>query len=111
MKQGDPTMTSIPPNASTSGSKSLNTAPSFTSAQHGQATSLGFGASSSRRASGQASNYASQRNNQGLRKQHKSSRKPRLADEDAMAESVRLTAKFLVRQQLIDSIGCHEECQ
>jgi hypothetical protein len=82
-------MTSVPPNASTSGGKSLSTAPSFTSAQHGQVTSPNFESSSSRRSIGQASNHSSPRNNQSQRKQHKNSRKPRLADEDAMAESVR----------------------
>ncbi|KAG0651921.1 putative RING finger [Hyphodiscus hymeniophilus] len=81
-------MTSAPQNASTSGGKSLNTAPSFNPAQHGQVTSPGFESSSSRRASGQGSSHSSPRNTQGQRKQHKNSRKPRLADEDAMAESV-----------------------
>lgn len=83
-------MTSAPPNASTSGGKSLNTAPSFAPAQqhHTQVTSPGFESSSSRR-SGSASNHSSPRNNQNHKKQHRNSRKPKLADEDAMAESVR----------------------
>ena len=81
------TMTSVPLNASTSGGKSLNTAPSFTPAQqYGQVTSPSFESSSKRSTSG--SNHPSPRNNQNQKKQHKNSRKPRLADEDAMAESV-----------------------
>ena len=96
-------MTSVPLNTSTSAGKSLNTAPSFTSTQHGQVTSPGFESGSSRRSGGQASSHQSPRNNQGQRKQHKSSRKPRLADEDAMAESVRSPAICIPGSRLTDS--------
>lgn len=86
-------MTSVPLNASTSGGKSLNTAPSFTSAQqHSQVTSPSFESSSKRSISGP--NHGSPRNNQNQKKQHKNTRKPRLADEDAMAESVSHPLRF-----------------
>ncbi|KAL8654463.1 MAG: hypothetical protein Q9210_001498 [Variospora velana] len=59
--------------------------PSFSTEAHTQRRSGGsgsFGAGASSRASS-----ATAKNNQSLRKQHKSQRRPRLADEDADAES------------------------
>jgi len=84
-------MTSAPPNALTSGGKSLNSSSSHSPLQQYQAqvTSPGFD-SSSRRSSHQSSPiHTSARNNQSRKKQHKNSTKPRLANEDEMAESVR----------------------
>jgi hypothetical protein len=73
-------------NTSTPG-KSVNVS-SHSPLQQNQVISPGF--ESRRSASHTAPTHysASPRNNQGNRKQHKNSRKPRLADEDAMAESV-----------------------
>ncbi|TVY83118.1 putative RING finger protein P8B7.23 [Lachnellula suecica] len=83
-------MTSAPPNASTSGGKSLNISSSHSPLQQhqhqAQITSPSFD-SGSRRPSGQTPTHASARNNQGAKKQHKGSRRPRFADEDEMAES------------------------
>jgi hypothetical protein len=75
-------------NASTTGGKSVNVSSSHSplQQQNNQVISPSF--ESRRSASSSAQPYSSPRNNQGNRKQHKSSRKPRLADEDAMAESV-----------------------
>ena len=82
-------MTSVTPNTSTSGGKSLNTSShSPLQQQQSQIVSPTF---ESRRSAGRsvpAHSTPSPRNNQGNRRQHKNSRKPRLADEDAMAESV-----------------------
>jgi hypothetical protein len=75
-------------NASTPGGKSVNVSSSHSplQQQNNQVISPGF--ESRRSISSSAQSYSSPRNNQGNRKQHKNSRKPRLADEDAMAESV-----------------------
>jgi hypothetical protein len=75
-------------NASTPGGKSVNVSSSHSplQQQNNQVTSPSF--ESRRSASSSAQSHSSPRNNQGNRKQHKNSRKPRLADEDAMAESV-----------------------
>lgn len=86
-------MTSTLPNASTSGGKSINTSSSHSPLQQQQQTQIispGFDSSSRR--SGSHSNvvFASNRNNQSHRKQHRNGRRPRLVDEDAMAESVSL---------------------
>lgn len=82
------TMTSAPPNASTSGGKSLNISSHSPLQQHqAQITSPSFD-SSSRRSHQSSPVHINARNNQGSRKQHKNSRKPRFADEDEMAESV-----------------------
>ena len=80
-------------NASTPGGKSLNISSSHSplQQQQNQVVSPSFESSSRRSASHSTPIHASARNNQGNRKQHKNSRKPRLADEDAMAESVRDT--------------------
>lgn len=89
-------MTSAPPNASLSGGKSLNTSSSSSSShlpaqQHQtQATTPSFESSSKRAGSSSGPVRGSARNNQGYRKQHKNSRRSRPADEDAMAESVRM---------------------
>lgn len=90
-------MTSAPPNASTSSGKSLNISSSHTHSpvqqqQVQQITSPGF---ESRRSGGSNPFYTSARNNQERKKQHKNSRKPQLADEDAMAESVRTSSIIL----------------
>ncbi|RDW92408.1 hypothetical protein BP5796_01802 [Coleophoma crateriformis] len=78
-------MTSNPPNAALSGGK-LNTTSTHSPVQHQQSvTSPGFESSSRR--SGSSITAALPRNGQSQRKQHKNARKPRLADEDAMAES------------------------
>ncbi len=84
-------MNSLPSNTSTPGGKSLNISSSHSplQQQQNQVISPGFESSSRRSASHSIPIHASARNNQGSRKQHKNSRKPRLADEDAMAESVR----------------------
>jgi hypothetical protein len=66
-------------NASTPGGKSVNVSSSHSPLQQ---------QNNRRSASSSAQSHSSPRNNQGNRKQHKNSRKPRLADEDAMAESV-----------------------
>ena len=55
--------------------------PSFHTDGHSQRRTLNF------------STTPSARNNQSLRKQHKGQRRPRFADEDAVAESVGLLAK------------------
>jgi hypothetical protein len=80
-------------NASTPGGKALNVSSSHSplQQQQNQVISPNF-ESNSRRFAGHSTpshSSASPRNNQGSRKQHKNSKKPRLADEDAMAESVR----------------------
>jgi|SRR6266536_1198928 len=83
-------MNSVPPNASTPGGKSLNTSSSHSplQLQQNRVSSPSFESSSRRSGSHSSLIHTSGRNNQGQRKQHKNSRKPRLADEDAMAESV-----------------------
>lgn len=84
------TMNSAPSNASSSGGKSLNISSSHAplQQQQNQTTSPSFDSGSRRSASHSNPVNASPRNNQGHKKQHKNSRRPRLADEDAMAESV-----------------------
>lgn len=83
-------MNSAPSSASASGAKSLNLSSSFPLAQQ-QNSQTGSPSCESgpRRAASHATPVnASPRNQQGNRKKHKNARKPRLADEDAMAESV-----------------------
>ncbi|KAI9048372.1 hypothetical protein LZ554_007208 [Drepanopeziza brunnea f. sp. 'monogermtubi'] len=82
-------MNPAPPNVSSSGGKSLNISSSHspTQPQNNQIASPGFDSGSRRASSHSAPINASARNNQSNRKQHKNSRKPRLADEDVMAES------------------------
>lgn len=90
-------MNPVPQTASSPGGKSLNTTSSHTPIQQqGQITSPSFDntrRSSSSSTSAATRNNQSQsilaasRNNQNQRKQHRNSKKPRLADEDAMAES------------------------
>ncbi|KAE8444771.1 hypothetical protein EG329_014231 [Mollisiaceae sp. DMI_Dod_QoI] len=82
-------MTSAPPNSLTSWGKSLNLSSSHSPLQQqpSQVTSPSSESSSRRSASNSSQTHASPRNIQGQRKQHKNSRRPRLADEDAMAES------------------------
>lgn len=87
------TMTSAPPNASTSGGKAINaSASSPLHLPQNQVISPSFDSSkrseSSRRSGGSNSSSVAPRNNQSRKKQHKDTRKPRLLDEDAMAESV-----------------------
>lgn len=70
-----------------------------TSAPQFQNSGVTFTADSAQRRPGGAGSFgaaqiarniaASNRNNQSLKKQHKGGRRPRLADEDAYAESVR----------------------
>ncbi|KAL3424098.1 ring-15 protein [Phlyctema vagabunda] len=80
-------MTSTQPSASLSGGKSINTSSTHSSGQQqAQVTSPSFEASTRR--SGSHSNTApTPRNHQTQKKQHKNGRRPRFADEDAMAES------------------------
>jgi len=82
-------MNSASSNTSTPGGKSTNgSSHSPLQQQQSQIVSPTF---ESRRSAGHsvpAHSTPSPRNNQGNRRQHKNSRKPRLADEDAMAESV-----------------------
>ena len=85
-------MTSAPPNnASTTSGKSLNTSSHAHSPlqQSHQASSPAF-ESSLRRSSSSHPSIAqpSGRNNQGKKKAHKSSKRPQLAGEDMMAETV-----------------------
>ncbi|KAI6710570.1 hypothetical protein JHW43_006900 [Diplocarpon mali] len=81
-------MNAAPSNASSAGGKLLNSSSSHSplQQQNNQSTSPGF-ESSSRRSASSFTTIAASRNNQGSKKQHRNSRKPRLADEDAMAES------------------------
>ncbi|PQE09732.1 ring finger domain protein [Rutstroemia sp. NJR-2017a BBW] len=84
-------MNPVPQNASSSGGKSISTtsSPSYTASQQ-QSHTLSPSFESSARRSGSLSSGGAQiagRNNQNQRKQHRNSRKPRYADEDAMAES------------------------
>jgi hypothetical protein len=74
-------------NTSTPG-KSVYVSSSHSPLQQNQVISPGY--ESRRSASQTASTHSSAfpRNNQGNKKQHKNSRKPRFADEDTMAESV-----------------------
>ncbi|KAB8288501.1 hypothetical protein EYC80_010166 [Monilinia laxa] len=82
-------MNPVPQSASSPGGKSLNTASSHTSTQQqqGQITSPSFESNTRRSSSHSSGIPAAARNNQSQRKQHRNSKKPRLADEDAMAES------------------------
>ncbi|PMD44786.1 hypothetical protein L207DRAFT_542369 [Hyaloscypha variabilis F] len=82
-------MNSAPSNASTPGGKSLNISSSHSPVQQQQNQVVSPSFESRRSASHSVPHHSSPsaRNNQGNRKQHKNSRKPRLADEDAMAES------------------------
>ncbi|TGO16614.1 hypothetical protein BTUL_0026g00680 [Botrytis tulipae] len=80
-------MNPVQQSASSPGGKSLSTAHNPTQQQQSQITSPSF-ESNTRRSGGQSSGIsAAARNNQSQRKQHRNSKKPRLADEDAMAES------------------------
>lgn len=97
------TMSSAP-NASSSG-KALNTPSSHPPLQ--PATSPSFESSSRRSGSYSNNPVASSRNNQGQRKQHKNSKKPRLADEDAMAEAV--SKPISIRLAVLTAIGSHQE--
>lgn len=85
------TMNSIPPNASSSGGKSVNSSSYSPLQQHHQSQSTpGFESSSRRSGSQSSQTIAVPRNNQAQKKLHKSTRKPRFpADDDTMAESVR----------------------
>jgi hypothetical protein len=82
-------MNSASSNTSTPGGKLANVSShSPLQQQQSQVVSPTF---ESRRSAGHsvpAHSTPSPRNNQGNRRQHKNSRKPRLADEDAMVESV-----------------------
>ncbi|QSZ36860.1 hypothetical protein DSL72_006743 [Monilinia vaccinii-corymbosi] len=82
-------MNPVPQSASLPGGKSLNTTSSHTSTQQqqGQIASPSFESNIRRSGSHSSGIPAAARNNQGQRKQHRNSKKPRLADEDAMAES------------------------
>ncbi|KAI9647908.1 hypothetical protein NHQ30_004297 [Ciborinia camelliae] len=82
-------MNPVPQSASSPGGKSLNTASSHTpiQQQQSQITSPSFESNTRRSGSHSSVIPASARNNQSQRKQHRNSKKPRLADEDAMAES------------------------
>ncbi|PVH71478.1 hypothetical protein DL98DRAFT_521024 [Cadophora sp. DSE1049] len=81
-------MNSALQNASSSGGKSLNISSSHSPLQQqNQSPSPSFESGSRRSAGHSFPVNASPRNTQGHKKQHKNSRKPRLADEDAMAES------------------------
>jgi hypothetical protein len=83
------TMTSAPPNGSTSGGKSLNISSSHSPLQQQHQAQITSPSFDSRRSGHQSSPVQiNARNNQGSRKQHKNSRRPRFADEDEMAESV-----------------------
>jgi hypothetical protein len=109
------TMNSGPPNASTSGGKSLNISSSHTHSplqqqQTQQLLSPGFESGSRRSSSYSSAIHASGRNNQGRRKQHKSSRRPQLVDEDAMAESVSTSMEKL-RALLMTVSGCDAKCE
>jgi len=83
-------MNSASSNASTPSGKSLNISSSHSplQQQQSQVVSPSFESRRSASHSTPSHSFPSPRNNQGNRKQHKNSRKPRLADEDAMAESV-----------------------
>jgi hypothetical protein len=88
-------MTSALPTAFSSGGKALNNSSSSSShlpAQHHQTQPVApsFESSSRRSGSHAVPAHGTVRNNQGNRRQHKNSRRPKLADEDAMAESVRV---------------------
>jgi hypothetical protein len=84
-------MNSASSNTSTPGGKSANVSSSSHSPLQQQQSQVVSPTFESRRSAGHsvpAHSTPSPRNNQGNRRQHKNSRKPRLADEDAMAESV-----------------------
>ncbi|ESZ94066.1 hypothetical protein SBOR_5542 [Sclerotinia borealis F-4128] len=82
-------MNLVPQSTSSSSGKSLNTTSSHTpnQQQQGQTTSSSFESSTRRSGSHSSGVPSAARNNQTQRKQHRNSKKPRLADEDAMAES------------------------
>lgn len=105
-------MTSAPPNSTSgAGGKHINVSSSHSplQQQQSQVTSPSFESGSRRSASNSSQSNASPRNNQGQRKQHKSSRRPRLANEDAMAESVSLDLSWIPPKLI--RIGSHEKCQ
>jgi len=78
--------------------KSVNSRPQASSASQSQgAASLGIDSHTQRRSGGSGSfgagsttraSPSTARNNQSIRKQHKSQRRPRLVDEDTFVESV-----------------------
>ncbi|CAD6444794.1 0911a4be-bd0f-4322-b642-7cfae0d2c70f [Sclerotinia trifoliorum] len=82
-------MNPVPQSASSPGGKSLNTASSHTpiQQQQSQTTPPTFDSNTRRFTSHSSGIPAAARNNQNQRKQHRNSKKPRLTDEDAMAES------------------------
>ncbi|KAF7861376.1 hypothetical protein EAF04_007941 [Stromatinia cepivora] len=82
-------MNPVPQSASSPGGKSLNTASSHipNQQQQSQTTPPSFESNTRRSGSHSTGIPAAARNNQSQRKQHRNSKKPRLADEDAMAES------------------------
>lgn len=94
-------MTSSQPGALQTSGKSLNISSSHSpiqqqQQQQAQLTSPAF-ESGGRRSGGSSNlNFSSARNNQVSRKQHRNQRKPRLGDEDAIAESVRAPAYVMM---------------
>lgn len=60
----------------------------FSSGPDGQVQRRSGGSANAGSGATSRNTHASARNNQALRKQHKGQKKPRFADEDAMAESV-----------------------
>ena len=84
-------MNPVQQSASSPGGKSLNTAHNPTQQQQSQIISPSFESNTRRSGSQSGGVSAAARNNQSQRKQHRNSKKPRLADEDAMAESVSCT--------------------
>ncbi|KAK6599344.1 RING finger protein P8B7.23 [Botrytis cinerea] len=80
-------MNPVQQSASSPGGKSLNTAHNPTQQQQSQIISPSFESNTRRSGSQSGGVSAAARNNQSQRKQHRNSKKPRLADEDAMAES------------------------
>ena len=94
-------MNSASSNASTPGGKSLNVSSSHSplQQQQSQVVSPSFESRRSASHSTPSHSFPSPRNNQGNKKQHKNTRRPRLADEDAMAESVS-------QSQYLTSITC-----
>lgn len=104
-------MTSAPPNSlSGAGGKHINLSSTHSPVQQqqSQVTSPSF-EGSRRSASNSNQSNASPRNNQGQRKQHKNARRPRLANEDAMAESVSPDLQSQIEYRTELGLGSHEE--
>lgn len=87
------------PSPSQSQSSSTTGAESYPQRRSGGSGSFGAGSAS-------RTSLAAARNSQSSRKQHKGQRRPRLADEDAAAESVSFCAKRLGFNKRIADMDC-----